>query len=36
MTLVSNNVQKMMISMVAALVASSFFITATVGPVPVI
>jgi len=36
MTMVSNNVQKFMISLIGALVASSFFISATVGPVPVI
>lgn len=36
MTMVSNNLQKIMISMIGALVASSFFITATVSSVPVI
>ncbi len=36
MTMVSNNLQKIMISMVGALVASSFFISATVGSVQVI
>lgn len=32
----SFNVQQLLVSMVGALVASSLFITAAVGPVPVI
>ena len=36
MTMVSNSMQKIMISMLGALVASSFFITATVSSVPAI